>query len=101
MEEFGPFFRVNMSDEVAEKIVKSGELWGRAPFGSGTPQPQAYVGRLDLRRRGIEFYTNVAPHPDTAPGQARWWPGDPGVVKIDDKYAKIAIRVTQNTHKRR
>jgi len=67
-------------------------------MGSATPQPQAYVGELPPGAIGIEFYTDVQPHGGTVDGHARWWPTDPGVVLVDDEYAKIAIIVTKNTH---
>ncbi len=103
MPKYGPYHRVNstsQTDEDAAKIEASGELWGRPPRGSGIPQPQAYDGPLPPGRIGIEFRTDVAPHGGSPPGQVRWVPGDPGVVSVDDDYAKIAIVVTKNTHPR-
>ena len=103
MLKYGPYHRVSstsQTDEDAAKIETSGELWGKPPFGSGTPQPQAYDGPLPADKIGIEFWTDVAPHPGSPPGKVRWWPGDPGVVRVNDDYAKIAIVVTKNTHPR-
>lgn len=101
---YGPYHRVgstSQSDEDAYKMQASGELWGKAPRGSATPQPKAYDGPLPEHEIGIEFWTDAAPRPGSAPGKIRWWPGDPGVHLMEDQdFAKIAIEVTRNTHPR-
>lgn len=100
---YGPYHRVrstSQTDEDAYAIEASGRLWGKAPRGSATPQPQAYDGPLPDGTVGIEFYTDAAPHPGSAPGKIRWWPGDPGVVLLDDERGMIEIKVTKNTHPR-
>ena len=97
---FGPFHHRAQSDEDAFKIERDGELWGWPRMGSSTPQPQAYEGPLPHGAIGIEFYTDVPPRGGSVPGHARWWPTDPGVVLVNDEYAKIAVVVTRNTHRK-
>ncbi len=97
---YGPFHRLQsptQGPEVAQQIVESGELWGKAPRVGLTnvPQAQAHLGPLPEGRAGVEFYTRVPPGPPY-PGQARWLAGSPG-VREEDGYAKISIFVTRNT----
>lgn len=96
---YGPFHRLrssSQSDEVADAIVQSGELWGRVHrLGGSEPTVQAYVGSL-RDRIGIEFFTFHPPRPGTPPDQAEWRPGSPG-VRLEREFAKIAIRLTRNT----
>lgn len=61
--------------EIAVKQVASGEIWGRRPMGGMTPTVQAYIGPLQDGRRGIEFDTAVALHPNGSPIEARWYLG--------------------------
>ena len=104
MPTYGPYHRVRsttQTDELAYKIQESGELWGKAPRWSGTPQPQAYDGPLPDGEIGIEFTTDVAPRPGSAPKKVRWWPDDPGVIRLRDEiHAMIPVTVTRNTHPR-
>jgi hypothetical protein len=60
--------------------AKSGEVWGRTPRGGLEPTVQAYIGPLE-QRRGIEFFTDTAPHPNASPFEARWYlTRTPGVL---------------------
>jgi len=96
----GPFHRLQsptQSADVAQQMVDSGELWGRAPRVGLTdvPQAQAHLGPLPEGRAGVEFYTRVPPGPPY-PGQARWLAGSPG-VREEDGFAKVPIIITKNT----
>ncbi len=106
--EYGPFYRVESTSQTAEharKMVASKELWGRAPFGSDVPQPQAYLQPREGRRY-LEFWTFVQPRRGVAPPEVRWdrrdplpekrLEGDPG-VREEGEFAKIPIRITGNT----
>jgi RHS repeat-associated protein len=94
------FHRLESSTQTpadAAKITSSGELWGKAPAGSNTPQVKAYYGTLPVGARGIEFTTAVPADPSSGhPTNARWLPGMPG-VRLDGDYAKIPVTVTKNT----
>ena len=97
---YGPFYHRAHSDEDAYKIEATGELWGWPRWQSSIPQPQAFEGPLPEGAIGIEFYTDVEPTGNTAPHYARWCPPAPGIVVVDDEYAKIRVVVTKNTHRR-
>ena len=101
---FGPFHRLasnTQTNEDAEKIEASGELWGRPPRGSDVPQVQAYSGPLPEGRIGIEFWTWIAPTPNSPPGRERWHPLLTRGVWYDEDWARIRVRLTRNTHLRR
>src|SRR4051812_2769551 len=71
----GPFCRwetETQTREVARMQEESGEVWGRTPRGGFEPTVQAYIGPLK-NRRGIEFITEIAPHPNASPFEARWY----------------------------
>jgi hypothetical protein len=76
--------------------VRSGEIWGRKPAGGFYPAVQAYPSRLS-GRRGIEFTTEIQPHPMSAPHEVRWYLGiTPGVElrqKQGEDYACIKAAV--------
>jgi large repetitive protein len=96
----GPFHRLQsptQTPEVAQQMMESGELWGKAPRVGLTdvPQAQAHLGPLPEGRAGVEFYTRVPPGPPY-PGQARWLAGSPG-VREEDGFAKVPIIITKNT----
>jgi len=60
--------------------ARSREIWGRPARGSGQPSVKAYPGSLP-DRRGVEFITDIAPMPGSAPNEARWyWEWCPGVL---------------------
>ena len=73
----GPFNRrdtpTGQTPAVALKQVASGEIWGRTPKNGGLgPTVQAYPGLL-VNRRGIEFTTDIEPHPNGSPFEVRWY----------------------------
>ena len=72
----GPFHRPETPTQtpaVALKQVASGEIWGRTPKNGGLgPTVQAYPGML-AKERGIEFTTEIVPHPNSSPLEARWY----------------------------
>jgi hypothetical protein len=79
----GPFNRWEsdtQTREIAALQEASGEVWGRTPRGGLEPTVQAYIGPLK-NRRGIEFTTEIAPHPNASPFEARWYlTRTPGVL---------------------
>jgi hypothetical protein len=79
----GPFCRWELATQTREVSLlqeKSGEVWGRTPRGGLEPTVQAYIGTLK-NRRGIEFNTDTAPHPNASPFEARWYlTRTPGVL---------------------
>ncbi len=73
----GPFNRretpETQTPAIALKQVASGEIWGRTPKNGGLgPTVQAYTGLLP-NQRGIEFTTEITPHPNGSPFEARWY----------------------------
>jgi hypothetical protein len=75
---FGPFHRLespSQSAEDAAKIVTSGEVWGRPCrniYQSDMPKAKAFDGPLPSGKRGLQFYTTVAPDKGCVPGQPTW-----------------------------
>mmetsp|Transcript_5930 Transcript_5930/g.16106 ORF Transcript_5930/g.16106 Transcript_5930/m.16106 type:complete len:135 (+) Transcript_5930:164-568(+) len=95
---YGPFHRLKsptQSDEVARQQLESGEMWGRPRQFSEIPQVQAYIGKLEDGREGMEFMTSVAPDKGTAPGHARWT-GPRDGVRVEEGFAKIPITIVRN-----
>jgi hypothetical protein len=46
------------------------------------PTVQAYTGTLAVGHRGIEFLTDIAPHPNGTPLEVRWYmTKTPGVCR--------------------
>jgi len=76
--------------------VQSGEVWGKEARWSSLLSVKAYVGLLS--GRGIQFTTDIAPHPNQSPFEARWYyPNTPGVMlrtKGGQDYACITAKVT-------
>ena len=73
----GPFNRREtpntQTPALALKQVASREIWGRTPKNGGLgPTVQAYAGLLG-NQRGIEFSTEIAPHPNGSPFEVRWY----------------------------
>jgi hypothetical protein len=98
----GIFFRLEsrtQTSAIAVLQVLSGEIWGKTPRFGIEPTVQAYAGRLMADRRGIEFTTEIAPHPTGSPFEARWYlTRTPGVQlrqKEGQDYACI-IAVVDN-----
>jgi hypothetical protein len=95
----GPFYRLESGTQTREDArlqEKSGEIWGRTPRNGLEPTVQAYVGHL-ISRRGIEFTTATAPHPNASPFEARWYlTQTPGVLlrqKDGEDFACILANV--------
>jgi hypothetical protein len=94
---FGPYYRADPPD-VIEKVVKSGELWGRPPrncFRSDTPKAKGNAGPLPKGVVGFEFETYVAPDKGGVPSKPTWshkYRQRPGVV-VEDDFAKIKVKV--------
>lgn len=84
--------------EDADKIEKSGELWGKVPREGDRPTAQAYAGPLPPGARGVEFDTDVSPDTGCRPHYPSW-SGPRDGVEVDDEFAKIKIRVRKNTQK--
>lgn len=89
--DYGPFNRREtdiQTPELAKEQVATGEVWGLTPSNGGMePTVQAYAGRLRLpHKRGIEFTTDILPHPNASPFEVRWYmtktPGFRGVMKV-------------------
>src|SRR5690348_208998 len=77
----GPFHRIESTTQtVADAVqqVDSGEIWGRTPRGGMTPTVKAYAGPIG-GNRGVQFTTDINPHPNSAPHEARWYLGNEGV----------------------
>ena len=75
MRTFGTFFRLESSTQtvsVAAKQVASGEIWGKTPRGGLEPTVQAYAGSRG-GCRGVEFSTDIEPHNNGTPLDARWY----------------------------
>lgn len=89
------------TNEAADKIAASGELWGTTPRYGSVPAVQAYRGSLPEDRPGVEFTTPVPPDAGSDPrarGMVEWSAGRPGVVTFthdDVDYVKIPVRVTR------
>jgi hypothetical protein len=75
--------------------VQTGEIWGKEARGSSILSVKAYVGIL--AGRGIQFTTEIRPHPNQSPLEARWYyPDTPGVLcrrKGDQDYAAIPAAI--------
>lgn len=85
----------------ALRQVASLEIWGRAPRGGCAPTVQAYAGLIKAGERGIGFTTNVPPHPNGSPFEARWYYGrTPGVEirQINNEDFACIPAVTVNNH---
>lgn len=79
--------------------VASGEVWGRTPRGGLEPTVQAYVGNL-RNSSGIEFTTQIDPHPNSSPLEARWYlsktPGVERRCKDGEEFACIKANVVNH-----
>lgn len=104
---YGPFTRLasakTQSAEVAQSMVESGQLWGRAPRQGGNATAQAWRGAMpsDAKPGSVEFYTTVKPkaYERSLPGQAAWEAeveaGVTSFVKDGDEWASIPIIITE------
>lgn len=89
----------SQSRRTAEQQRKSGEVWGRAPWGSDIPTDQAFVGPLPARETGVQFETDVEPSKiNPLSLEVRWRLGDPGVMlrsENGEDFAAITVTVTK------
>lgn len=95
------YYRVESPTQTAADAAqqeKTGEIWGRVPRRGAWPKVKAYVGRLPIGVRGLEFETDVAPDVGCPPGHA-FWSGPRAGVVIDGDYAKIKVRVMKNAQR--
>ena len=95
----GPYHRRESRTQTREDAAKqeaSQELWGRAPRFSTIPKVQAYAGHLPEGTRGIEFETDVPPDGGGVPSLPEW-SGPRKGVRVEDEFAKIGIRMINNT----
>jgi hypothetical protein len=56
----------------AREQRRSGEIWGRTPYGGCGPVVEAYTGALPAGKDGIEFTVTLPPEPLAPPGWALW-----------------------------
>jgi hypothetical protein len=93
---FGPFHRrCEPRPEEVEKVVSSGEVWGRPRrnfFAGLIPAVKAWDGPLPAEAIGVEFYTDVEPDPWSVPGWPEWTEGRAGVIVLEAGEL-VAIRV--------
>jgi hypothetical protein len=78
-----------------EKIVASGEIWGRPrsnTYAGDFAAVKAWNGPLPDDTPGIEFYTDIEPDPWSVPDAPSWSEGRPGVVTLERKQL-VAIKV--------
>lgn len=101
MATYGAFHRLNnggtQTPAVAAKQIASGEIWGTTPKNGGLEATvQAYAGQLP-QRDGIEFSTDVMPHPNGTPFEVRWYltktPGVQSRVAEGVEYACISADI--------
>lgn len=98
---FGPFHRLTNSQEEVQKVLDSGEIWGRSPrniFQSDIPKVKAYAGPLPSGVEGFEFETDVRPDVGHVPDKPTWAakPKRTG-IESDGVYAKIKVRILRQT----
>ncbi|HEV3000091.1 MAG TPA: hypothetical protein VGW75_05060 [Solirubrobacteraceae bacterium] len=95
---YGPFKRLqNDRTQTAndmEAILRTGELWGRIPYGGHEPAAQAYTGALAEDESGFEFYADVPPHNPWV-GTPRWRPRPDRRVWVDGDTARVKIFVSR------
>lgn len=93
---YGPFHRrCGARPDDIELICSTGEIRGRprGNFYAGlVPAVKAWEGELPDGMPGVEFYTNVAPDEDGAPGWPQWSEGEPG-VRVIERNEVVAIDV--------
>jgi len=93
---FGPFHRRTYIDPSENgKVSSSGQVWGRRRgniYAALRPAVKAWDGPLPEEIVGFEFFTDVEPDPDQAPGWPQWSEGRPGVI-ILESHELVAISV--------
>jgi hypothetical protein len=99
---YGPYNRVEypfgQTWETALKQVASGEIWGNTPKNGGMePTVQAFPNRLAPGVRGIEFTTEIKPHPNGSPFELRWYlTQTPGVLSRRLNGVEVAAITVDN-----
>lgn len=86
----------SQTPEVAKMQIDSREIWGgpaRNFLQGQLPKVKAYENELPEDKRGIQFTTDVAPDRGCRPGLA-YWSGPREGVRVEDGYAKIAVKIT-------
>ena len=97
---YGPFHRIEsptQTAEDAERQQRSGEIWGQAARWSPIPSVKAYRGALPKGVRGVQFNTDVRPHPNPHPTLVQWLETTSGVQALGNGFVSIAVTVTINT----
>lgn len=103
MAKYGNFYRLNngggQTPAVAKLQIASGEIWGKTPKNGGMePTVQAYAGQLP-RPDGIEFTTDIEPHPNGTPIEVRWYlTKTPGVQLRYDALGEEHACITADIH---
>lgn len=91
---FGPFYRRDRpeGEKILGRVLRTGELGGRPPFGSDVPSVNAYAGELPDGEPGFEFYTPA--EPDRPYGKVMHWRlrGD-NLVSGDESEVMIKVFV--------
>ncbi len=59
--------------------LATGRVCGRVARYGALPAVKAYTGPLPRNERGIQFETDLPPHPGTVAHLALWYLGQPGV----------------------
>jgi hypothetical protein len=93
-----PVYHRFSGPEEADKVQRTGELWGAPPrniFASSIPCVKAYAGRLPAGGKGYEFTTPVQPS-YASRVERRWVAGSPGVT-VEGDFARIPVTVLRNT----
>ena len=74
--------------------VKSGQVCGRAAWGSHIPSVKAYPGPLPSGASGIEFTTDIKLSPGrSSPSMVKWYRGDPGVIDSGPGLVCIPVAI--------
>lgn len=100
MAAFEGFYRLESPTQttaIAILQVASREIWGKTPKYGYEPTVEAYAGDRE-GLRGIEFSTDIQPHPTGSPIHVKWYLTDtPGVEERHDangeQYACISADV--------
>ncbi len=96
---FGPYHRRSfVRANENEGVCSTNQLWGRRRqnfFAGLIPVVKAWEGPLPEGVVGVEFYTDVAPDPGSAPGWPEWTQGRDGVIILEqDELVAIPVIVT-------
>ena len=74
--------------------VSSGQVCGRAGWGSHIPSVKAYPGPLPTGASGIEFTTHVALSAGRSSlSMVKWYQGDPGVINSGTGLVCIPVTI--------